>query len=191
MMTHHIDQTANKSKRLSALTDAKQFSLYALPNFDEGLQLEFLSLSASELEPTTNRSALYSQIYCVLQSGYFKVKHAFFRFVLSDVESDYTFVINRYFRHAAPVANHEYYTQRKLIAELFGYSLWSEKFRQQLSQRPIAKCPNTTLSKCLRPFQLTFDTDKKPVGLHFIFRRIKVNVLYSIAFEGRVLVYPR
>ncbi|MCC8466879.1 DUF4158 domain-containing protein [Photorhabdus bodei] len=134
MMTHHIDQTANKSKRLSALTDAKQFALYALPDFDECLQLEFLSLSASELEPTTNRSGLYSQIYCVLQSGYFKVKHAFFCF---------------------------------------------------------AKCPDTTLSKCLRPFQLTFDTDKKPVGIHVIFRRIKVNVLYSIAFEGRVLVYPR
>ncbi|MCC8460135.1 hypothetical protein [Photorhabdus aegyptia] len=47
-MTHHIGQTADKSKRLSTLTDAKQFALYALPDFNEG--------------------------------GYFKVKHAFFRF---------------------------------------------------------------------------------------------------------------
>ncbi len=107
------------------------------------------------------------------------------------MESDYAFVISRYFRHATPVANHEYYTQRKLIAELFGYSLWSEKFRQQFSQRPLAEYPGATLLKHLRSFQLILDTDRKLVGLHFIFRRMKVNVLYSIAFEGRVLVYPR
>ncbi|KGM29756.1 hypothetical protein [Photorhabdus akhurstii] len=50
MMTHHIGQIADKSKRLFTLTDAKQFALYALSDFNEG--------------------------------GYFKVKHAFFRFAL-------------------------------------------------------------------------------------------------------------
>ncbi len=105
-MTRHTDQAANKSKRPTVLTDAKQFALNALSNFDEGLQLEFLSLSISELELATNGPDLYSKIYCVLQIGYFKVK---------------------------------YCTQRKLIAELFGYSLWSEKFRQQFSQRLLAE----------------------------------------------------
>ncbi len=61
MMTHHTDQ-----------------------------KLEFLSLSASELEPNTTRPSLYSQIYCVLQIGYFKVKHAFLRFAcLIDSQSVY------------------------------------------------------------------------------------------------------
>ncbi|WP_339918497.1 DUF4158 domain-containing protein [Photorhabdus noenieputensis] len=167
-MTRHTDQATNKSKRLSVLTDAKQFALNMLPDFDEGSQLEFLSLSASELELVTNQPGLYSQIYCVLQIGYFKVKHAFFCFALSDVESDYAFVISRYFRHATPVANHEYYTQRKLIAELFGYSLWSEKFRQQFSQRPLAEYPGATLLKHLRPFQLTFDTESQSVYILFL-----------------------
>ncbi|PQQ39435.1 hypothetical protein C6H68_02635 [Photorhabdus luminescens] len=61
MMTHHTDQ-----------------------------KLEFLSLSASELEPAINWLGLYSQIYCVLQTGYFKVKHTFFRFAcLIDSQSVY------------------------------------------------------------------------------------------------------
>ncbi|MFD0708361.1 hypothetical protein C6H64_13495 [Photorhabdus luminescens] len=76
MMTRHTDQAANKSKRLTVSTDAKQFSLNTLPDFDKCLQLEFLSLPISELE---------------------------------------------------------------LGAELFEYSLWSEKFRQQFSQRPLAE----------------------------------------------------
>ncbi|MMZ44866.1 Tn3 transposase DDE domain protein [compost metagenome] len=137
MATHHIAQPAGKSKRLSVLTDAEQFALYALPDFDEAQQLEFLSMSASELELATNRPGLQAQVCCALQIGYFKAKRAFFRFTLSDVESDCAFVISRYFRHASPtlVTNHEYYTQRKLIAELFGYSLWSGKFRQHLEQQ--------------------------------------------------------
>ena len=45
MTTHHND----KGKRLSVLTDAEKFALYGLPDFDEGQQLEFLSLSVKEL----------------------------------------------------------------------------------------------------------------------------------------------
>ncbi|WP_323836434.1 hypothetical protein [Photorhabdus africana] len=45
IMTHHTNQAANKSKRLTVLTDAKQFALNTLPDFDEVPQLEFLSLS--------------------------------------------------------------------------------------------------------------------------------------------------
>lgn len=51
MAYHHND----KGKRLSVLTDAEKFALYGLPDFDEGQQLEFLSLSARELELATSR----------------------------------------------------------------------------------------------------------------------------------------
>ncbi|HID8404647.1 TPA: Tn3 family transposase [Serratia marcescens] len=134
-MTSH-----RKDKRLSVLTDAEKFALYGLPDFDESQQLEFLSLSTSELELATNRPGLQAQVYCILQIGYFKAKRAFFRFTLSEVESDCEFVLSRYFRHIASfkdtlIANHEYYAQRKLIAELQGYSLWSERFRLQLEQQ--------------------------------------------------------
>jgi hypothetical protein len=88
----------DKGKRLSVLTDAEKFALYGLPDFDEGQQLEYLSLTAEELALATSRPGILAQIYCILQTGYFKAKHAFFHFSPKDVESDFDFVVQRYFR---------------------------------------------------------------------------------------------
>ena len=88
---------ATKSKRLTLLSDAEQFALYGLPDFDDGQQLEYLSLSEAELALACSRPGLHAQVYCVLQIGYFKAKHAFFHFAWSDVEADCAFVLTRYF----------------------------------------------------------------------------------------------
>ncbi|WP_139686238.1 Tn3 family transposase [Vibrio tasmaniensis] len=126
----------DKSKRLSILTDAEKFALYSLPDFDEGQQLEFLSLQAKELALASNRPNIQSQIYCILQIGYFKAKHAFFNFTLTDIESDFNFVIHRYFRNESfsetTISTHEYYIQRQMIAEYFGYSQWSASVSPKL-----------------------------------------------------------
>lgn len=84
----------DKGKRLSVLTDAEKFALYGLPDFDEGQQLEYLSLTAEELALATSRPGMLAQIYCILQTGYFKAKHAFFHFSPKDVESDFDFVVH-------------------------------------------------------------------------------------------------
>jgi hypothetical protein len=78
----------SKSERLTVLSDAEQFALYGLPDFDDGQQLEFLSLSEAELALASCRPSLHAQVYCVLQIGYFKAKHAFFRFTWDDVQDD-------------------------------------------------------------------------------------------------------
>src|SRR5664280_1862603 len=69
--------------------------------------------------------------HCLLQIGYFKAKHTFFRFSLQDVSrEDTTFVMQRYFPGKAlaerPIPMEEYYLQRNEIAKLFGYRLWLE-----------------------------------------------------------------
>ncbi len=56
----------DKGKRLSVLTDAEKFALYGLPDFDEGQQLEYLSLTAEELTLATSRPGALAQIYCIL-----------------------------------------------------------------------------------------------------------------------------
>lgn len=65
------------------------------------------------------------EIYCILQTGYFKAKHAFFHFSLKGVESDFDFVVQRYFREISltdqTITDHEYYARRKLITDFFGY----------------------------------------------------------------------
>lgn len=129
----------DKGKRLSVLTDAEKFALYGLPDFDEGQQMEYLSLTAKELELATSRPGIVAQIYCILQIGYFKAKHAFFRFSPQQGESDYDFVVQRYFREGLPVgqsiSDHEYYAQRKLITDFFGYRQWSGSVGPQLDDR--------------------------------------------------------
>ena len=115
----------SKSERLTVLSEAEQFALYGMPDFDDGQQLEYLSLSETELALACSRPGLHAKAYCALQIGYFKAKHAFFRFTWDNAQDDCTFVLTRYFNDQAfephAITKHEHYAQRTLIAKLFGY----------------------------------------------------------------------
>lgn len=112
----------NKNKLLSVFSDAEQEALYGLPDFDDAQRLEYLALTESELALASSRPSIPAQVYCILQIGYFKSKHAFFRFDWDEVEDDYDFVLSRYFHgepfERKPITRHEYYAQREQIAEL-------------------------------------------------------------------------
>lgn len=128
-----------KSKRLSVLSEAEYEALYGLPNFDDSQQLDFLSLTEAELVLATGRPGIPAQVYCILQIGYFKAKQTFFRFDWTDVADDVAFVLSRYCQGEAferkAITDHEHYTQRRLIADLFGYRQWSGEFLPQLAQQ--------------------------------------------------------
>jgi len=128
-----------KNKLLNVLSDAEQEALYGLPDFDDAQRLEYLALTETELAFASSRPGLHAQVYCLLQIGYFKAKHAFFRFDWNEVEDDCAFVLSRYFDGEAferkPITKHEHYTQRERVAELFGYRLWTADFLPQLGQQ--------------------------------------------------------
>ena len=132
---------AAKNKLLTVLSEAEQYALYGLPDFDEARRLEYLALTEIELALAVSRTGSHAQVNCVLQIGFFKAKHAFFRFGWSDVEDDLAFVLNRYFNGESferrTIAKHEHYTQCGLIAKLFSYRLWSASFRPQLAQQAM------------------------------------------------------
>jgi len=88
---------AAKNKLLTVLSEAEQYALYGLPDFDDAQRLEYLALSENELMLATSRPGLHAQVYCILQIGYFKAKHSFFRFDWNEVEDDCAFVLSRYF----------------------------------------------------------------------------------------------
>jgi hypothetical protein len=77
-----------KNKLLTVLSDAEQFALYGLPDFDDRQRLTYLSLSGPELALASSRPSLHAQVWCALQIGYFKAKHAFFRFSWDDAQQD-------------------------------------------------------------------------------------------------------
>ncbi|MDU7587139.1 MAG: DUF4158 domain-containing protein, partial [Acidovorax sp.] len=130
---------SNKNKLLTVFSDAEQEALYGLPDFDDAQRLEYLALTKTELALASSRPGLLAQVYCVLQIGYFKAKHAFFRFDWSEIEDDCAFALSRYFDGEAfarkPITKHEHYTQRERIAELFGYRPWAADFLPQLAQQ--------------------------------------------------------
>ena len=129
----------SRNKLLTILSDIERYALYGLPDFDDRQQFEYLSLSEAELVLACSRPNLYAQVYCVLQIGYFKAKHAFFRFTWDEVQEDCVFVLSHYFNgrvfEQKAITKHECYTQRTLIAELFGYQSWSSDFMPQLAQQ--------------------------------------------------------
>ena len=102
---------ANKNKLLSILSDAEQEALYGLPDFNDAQQLEYLALTETELAFASSRPGLHAQVYRVLQIGYFKAKHAFFRVDWNAVEDDCAFVLSRYFHSEAfarkPITKHD------------------------------------------------------------------------------------
>lgn len=130
---------SHKNKLLTVLSDAEHEALYGLPDFDDRQQLDYLSLSEAELALAMSRPDIPAQVYCVLQIGYFKAKQAFFRYAWDEADDDTTFVLSRYFQGEAfdckRITDHEHYTQRRLIAELLGYQLWSREFLAQLAQQ--------------------------------------------------------
>ena len=131
-----------KSERLNVLSEAEQFALYGLPDFDESQQMDYFVFSEQELSLALNRPTVHAQLHCALQIGYFKAKQAFFLFSWEQTQEDASFLRSRYFADQEfvphPITRHEYYTQRTAIAALFGYRLWSSDFlpllRQQAAQ---------------------------------------------------------
>jgi hypothetical protein len=116
-----------------------QHARYGLPDFDDGQPLEYLSLSEAERALACSHPGLHAQVYCVLQIGYFKAKHALFHFAWSDIQDDCAFALTRYFIGQGfkphPITKHEHFAERVLIAEPFGYQLWSADFLPPLVQQ--------------------------------------------------------
>lgn len=121
----------DRSERLTILSEAEKLALYGLPDFDDFQRIEFFAMTDAERDLALRRNGLLAQVYCLLQTGYFKAKQAFFRFSLKDVPpEDIAFLLQRYFPGQAPtmqpLSAKEYYAQRKEIAALFGYRLWAD-----------------------------------------------------------------
>lgn len=139
----------SKNKRLTILSEIDQFALYGLPDFNESQRFEYFAFTKQELKIISNRKHLHNKISCALQLGYFKAKHMFFRFSWNQVpEEDIIFISKHYFSMRSftktRITRHEYYSQRNMIAELFGYKIWSKCFTTflqkqatQIAQRDI------------------------------------------------------
>jgi hypothetical protein len=54
---------AVKNRLLTVLSEAEQYALYGLPDFDDAQRLEYLAMTETELALAASRPALYAQVY--------------------------------------------------------------------------------------------------------------------------------
>lgn len=113
----------SKNKLLTILSDIERYALYGLPDFDDGQQFEYLSLSEAELALACSRPSLYAQVYCVLQIGYFKAKHAFFRFTWDEVQEGVLSPKPRKFRHLCKSRPYAMRTPASMALKSIGFWL--------------------------------------------------------------------
>src|SRR5205823_5932109 len=87
-------------KRLRILSEEEREALYGRPQFTHEERIQYFSLSPREQALLEQLHSLTSRLYCILQLGYFKARHLFFVFRLTDVAEDTKYIQERYFPNA-------------------------------------------------------------------------------------------
>ena len=127
------------SSRLAILTADEIDALYARPDFTFEEQLEYFELTPPEQVALSQLSTPGIQMHFILQLGYFKARHRFFRFTLEDVASDLIHIQNRYFSDTvielAIVSSTTHKRQQEIILDLTDYRRCGEVERDQLREK--------------------------------------------------------
>lgn len=90
----------SSSQRLHILPEEDIEALYARPKFNDEERIHFLSLPPEILTSLKikdrNGKNTSTKLYFILQYGYFKAKHQFFKFSYEQAKKDITFVMRNY-----------------------------------------------------------------------------------------------
>jgi TnpA family transposase len=157
-----------KEKRLKILATDEIESIYDRPKFNREDQIKYFTLSQSDLEILEVFGSIKSQVYFILQLGYFRAKHLFFIFTLDEVENDFQHVIERHFNAKQiggikVIDKQTRLKQQRLILELHRYRLCGKEERQELEYK--AQQSAKVYSKPIYVFRelINYLTDQKIV----------------------------
>ena len=133
-------EVTRKEKRLKILASDEIESIYNRPCFTQAEQIEYFTLSQLDLEMLEGFGSIKSQVYFILQLGYFRAKHLFFIFTLDEVERDFQYIIERHFNSKQiggikVIDKQTRLKQQRLILELHRYRLCGKEERQDLEQK--------------------------------------------------------
>ena len=128
---------ANK-KRIDLLSQAEIDDLYARPVFNHEERHLYFSLAQEEIPVATQYSNERTQLYFILQLGYFKAKQQFFPFNIEDVREDAHYVNELYLNNKAILSSkvsREYSRKQKEdILQLCNYKQFSEENAEDIRQ---------------------------------------------------------
>ncbi len=131
------------SKRLQILGDDEIEDIYGLPHFTPEEQAEYFALSTQDTAAIKTLHGLKSQLYAILQLGYFRARHRFFIFPFSAVDADVQYIQSQYFP-TFEIADYEptkptRLKHQQIILELCSYQQCDDMARQTgvVQKRPI------------------------------------------------------
>jgi len=119
-------QQSTVQKRLRILGDDEIEAFYGRPRFTQEERAQYFTLSQTERALLAELRSIRSQIYFVLQLGYFKAQHLFFTFELHEVREDVEYILQQYFPHVrradlSSVDRRTRMRQRRSILKLCNY----------------------------------------------------------------------
>ncbi len=132
-------ETNTTPKRLKILGNDEIEALYGRPRFTPEERVHYFSLSERETAALAQFHTTKSRLYYILQLGYFKARHLFFVFSLSEVEADARYIQARYFPDFQftdfEMTQVTRLRQRRLILALHNYRLCDVEERQKLATK--------------------------------------------------------
>jgi hypothetical protein len=116
---------ASAGKRIRILSKAELQDLYGLPVFDQNERLFYFQISPDEKITTKSFKSIESQIYFLLQLGYFKAKSMFFACPLSTDNQDVQHILKQYFSKTtlslSPMGKRTCFNIQSRILQLFSW----------------------------------------------------------------------
>lgn len=130
-------ESTKKEKRLKILSIDEIESIYNRPRFTDEERIEYFCLSQSEQELLELFRSIKSQVYFIIQLGYFRAKNLFFIFTLNEVEDDFKYIIKHYFndrqiKFIKVIDKQTRLKQQKIILKLYNYRTCGKNERLEL-----------------------------------------------------------
>ena len=163
------EDLSERSRRGRILDDEDIAALYDRPSFTDEERETFFTLSQAEQSQLATMEDEHTQLYFLLQLGYFHAKHRFFPFTFADVVPDVDYLRQRYLADAhdlalTPLNPRTIRSQRDAICALTGYRPTTAAERDLIAER--ARQVARISSKPVYVFQEVLDylTDQRIIG---------------------------
>ena len=159
-------------KRLRILSLDEIEAIYGRPRFTDEDRTQYFCLSHPERDLLALLRSVKSQVYFILQLGYFKAKHLFFTFFvvstelsewlskqqdtfdLTEVSEDVEYILSQHFNNSkmtslTAIDKHTRFRQQHLILECFNYRNCDTEGRQKLAAKAVQLA-----SVCVKPIYI-------------------------------------
>ena len=136
-------------KHLQLMQPAEKASYYERPLFEPDERPMYFALDDKATEAIQHFTHIKSKLFFILQLGYFRARQQFFKFDLSNVLEDATYVMQTYFSHntdfelIGTLGRDVFRQQRHLILSLCEYDLWSTATHESMALIHLARLMRT------------------------------------------------